>query len=107
MTAAQASTIEVEGDSVVFSFAGGQRFLQQQVEQARAWLEPMASTIAGRRMQVNAVLREAPAGQGSGGPSAPPDDLRATAASDPDMKALLDILPLEIKSVEKLGKDGE
>jgi DNA polymerase-3 subunit gamma/tau len=107
MTAAQASAVEVEGDRVVFTFPEDQRFLQQQVEQARAWLEPMASTIGGRRIHVTAVLRESSGGRGSGGPSAPEPDPRTIAASDPDIKALLDMLPLEIKSVEKLGKDGK
>ena len=62
-----------------------------------------ALAIAG----VTAVLRESSGGRGSGGPSAPEPDPRTIAASDPDIKALLDMLPLEIKSVEKLGKDGK
>jgi DNA polymerase-3 subunit gamma/tau len=108
MTVAQASAIQVEGDAVVFSFSEGQRLLQQNVEQARGWLEPMASTIAGRKMRATAVLRNAPSGdQGRGAGLRPRPDLEAAASADPEMKAVLDMLPLEIKSVEKLGKDGK
>jgi DNA polymerase-3 subunit gamma/tau len=109
MTVAQASAIEVEGDQVVFVFDEGQRFLLQQVEGARAWLDPMATKIAGRKVRAAAVVRGR-AGAGGAPPSAggragKDEDLKTAAASDPDMKALLDILPLEIRSVEKL--DGK
>ena len=107
MAIAQASAIQVEGDSVVFSYDDAHRFLVQQIEQARPWLEQVASTIAGRKMRAAAVLRNGPRGEGSGGGRAPAPDLQAAATADPEIKAVLDMLPLEIKSVEKLGKEGK
>ena len=113
MTVAQASAIVVEGDKVVFTFTDAQRFLLQQVEQARPWLEPMATRIAGRRIAVEGVLGArrgdeggiSPAADDPGAGAAPGDaDLKAEAASDPDMKTLLEFLPLEIRSVEKLDR---
>ena len=63
----------------------------------------MASTIAGRKMRVTGALRGATRAEAGGGAAPGPDpDLKAAAAADPDMKALLDVFPLEIRSVEKL-----
>jgi len=111
MNLAQAVGSEVEGDRVVFSFTADQGFAKAQVEQARSWLESTASKIAGRKMQVAAVTV---GGQGGGGGAAAPGpagkkagaagdpSLKDQAASDPDMKMLLEILPLEIRKVERL-----
>ena len=53
MTVAQAHRIEVEGDRLVFSFAPARRAGKDQIEKSRAWLEPLAARVAGRRMAVD------------------------------------------------------
>jgi hypothetical protein len=114
MTVAQAERIEVQGDRVIFSFAPAHKFLRDQLERERSWLEPMAAKVTGRRMQVIGVLTEGRAGPA--GPAAaddepggsaqrrtsPPPDLKAEALADPEMKTLLELIPLEIRDVEKM-----
>jgi len=115
MTVAQADRIEVQGDRVIFSFAPAHKFLKDQLEREKSWLEPMAAKVTGRRMQVVGVLAEGraePAGpavaddEPGGGPAqrrtSPPSDLKAEALADPEMKTLLELLPLEIRDVEKM-----
>jgi hypothetical protein len=116
MTVAQADRIEVQGDRVIFSFAPAHKFLKDQLERERSWLEPMAAKVTGRRMQVIGVLTEGrvetagPAAvaddEPGGGPAqrraSPPSDLKAEALADPGMRTLLELLPLEIRDVEKL-----
>jgi len=103
MTVAQAYRIDVQGDRVVFEFTPVHRLMRDQLEQNRGWLEPLAARVAGRRMQVVSTVVEAPPGAapaaGSAGPS---PDLKAEAAADPGMQALLDLLPVEITDVEKI-----
>jgi DNA polymerase III subunit gamma/tau len=118
MTVAQAHRIDVQGDRVVFEFAPLHRMMRDQLEQSKAWLEPLAARIAGRRMQIVGTLVEAPetpapdrrpgaaGGAGTAGgpssPAAPSADLKAEAAANPDMKTLLELLPVEIRDVEKM-----
>ena len=115
MAVAQAERIEVQGDRIVFSYAPTQQFLKDQLDGAKTWLEPLAEKVAGRRMQVMSVFTEGrrdPAGlpdqerHGAGsqshrGPS-PANELKAEAVADPDMKTLLELIPLEIRDVEKM-----
>ncbi|RPJ73807.1 MAG: hypothetical protein EHM24_07250, partial [Acidobacteria bacterium] len=115
MTVAQAERIEVHGDRVVFSFSAAHKFLKDQLDQAKPWLEPLAAKVTGRRMQVLGVLAEGRAepagpvpaddGPGSGQAprsSSPQADLKAEALADPEMKTLLELIPLEIRDVEKM-----
>ncbi len=108
MGPAQAQRIEVESDRIVFSFAPPMRAAKEVVEKGRAWLEPIAARVAGRKMLVTAMLADParPATGDSGdAPSAPAplsEDLKARAMSDPGMQTLLDLMPLDIKSVESL-----
>jgi DNA polymerase-3 subunit gamma/tau len=111
MTVAQAHRIDVQADRVVFEFAPVHRMMRDQFEQNRPWLEPLAAKIAGRRMQVLSALIEAPAPaldaaarRGAGSTDESPDDLQAEAAADPGMKTLLELLPVEIREVQKLPK---
>jgi hypothetical protein len=85
-----------------------------QIEKNRAWLEPLAARVAGRRMLVVANIAEPAAApplsrpdgsSGAANPAASPgpsEDLKAEAAADPGMKTLLELLPLEIKDVERM-----
>jgi hypothetical protein len=114
MTVAQAHQIEVDGGRIVFSFAPARRMGKDQLEKNRGWLEPLATRVAGRRMLVVGTVVEpttAPtqsvsdADRGAGTPAAttgPSEDLKAEAAADPGMQTLLELMPLEIKDVERL-----
>ncbi len=108
MGPAQAQRIEVESDRIVFAFAPPKRAAKEAVEKGRAWLEPLAARVAGRKMLVMTMLAD-PARPGNGengdAPSAPAplsEDLRARAMGDPGMQTLLELMPLDIKSVEPL-----
>ena len=115
MTVAQAHRVDIEGDRIVFSFASARRVGKEQVEKNRSWLEPIAARVAGRRMVVAANIVEpeaaAPAASPADGDapakpaaaaSGPPEDLKAEAAADPGMQTLLELMPLEIKDVERM-----
>jgi hypothetical protein len=114
MTVAQAHLIDVEGDRIVFSFAPVRRAGKDQIEKNRAWLEPLAARVAGRRMAVVANVAEPAVGpplsppDGNDRPSKPPspagpsEDLKAEAAADPGMQTLLELVPLEIKDIERI-----
>ena len=104
--------MEFEGDRIVFSFVPAQRLFEEQVEQNRAWLESLAARMAGRKMPPSAWSpsrrrpRLAPPASGQPGalppvrPAGPADALKAAAAADPGMQALLDLFPAEIEDVE-------
>jgi hypothetical protein len=115
MTVAQAHRVDVEGDRIVFWFGAARRVGKEQVEKNRSWLEPLAARVAGRRMVVAANIAEpeaaAPASSPADGEapattaaaaSGPSEDLKAEAAADPGMRTLLELMPLEIKDVERL-----
>jgi DNA polymerase III subunit gamma/tau len=112
MTVEQAHRIDVEGDRIVFTFAPTRRLMKDQLEQSRTWLEPLAARVAGRRIQVVAALADAQAAPDvlaaeSGAapphaPAGPSEDLKAEAVADPGMKTLLELIPLEIKDVERI-----
>jgi DNA polymerase-3 subunit gamma/tau len=109
MYLAHAHRIEVESDRIVFSFAPSMRAAREHVDKARAWLEPIAARLAGRKMAVVAHLADPAvqaegesAGAASATPAGPSDDLKAKALADPGMQTLLELMPLEIKDVELL-----
>jgi DNA polymerase-3 subunit gamma/tau len=115
MTVAQAHRVDVEGDRIVFVFAAARRMCKEQVEKNRSWLEPIAARVAGRRMVVAAIIAEPEAGAPASSPtngeapaptaaaaSGPPEDLKALAAADPGLQTLLELMPLEIKDVERI-----
>jgi DNA polymerase-3 subunit gamma/tau len=113
MWLAHAHRVEVENDRIVFTFAPSMRAAKDHVEKGHAWLEPLAARLAGHRMLVVANIAEpgpaAPAsaegdkaGPRSAAPAASPEELKAKAAADPGMQALLELMPLEIKDVELL-----
>ncbi len=114
MTIAPAHRVDVDGDRIVFAFAPAKKMFRDQLEAARTWLEPLAARIAGRRMTVMGIVAEPPstptaapldAARPADGLAASPDTseaLKAEAAADPGMQTLLELLPLEIKGVERL-----
>ena len=106
---AQAQRIEVDGDRIVLTFGPQHRALRAQLEQTRAWLETLATQLAGRRMAV--VGAE---GQGTAAQPGPPQAsqpqaaedrqaaLRQQALADRGVQAMLDVFGGEIKDIEEM-----
>jgi DNA polymerase-3 subunit gamma/tau len=108
---AQAQSIDVSGDRVMFSFLPTHRALREQLEQNRAWIEAAAERVAGRKMAVLSVQVESGAAPAASARPAdtpePPSpngkrDLKAEAMSSAAVQAVLDVFPGEIKDVEEL-----
>ena len=111
---AQAQRIALRDDRLEFAFTPAQRTLARQVEQQRAWIESLATEALGRPIAVTATTGAGPTD--SAAPSAPgaagaATDASAPAAVDPlrervmkdrVIQAVLDVLPAEIDSVEKI-----
>jgi hypothetical protein len=108
---AQAQSIDVSGDRVMFAFLPTHRALREQLEQNRAWLEAAAERVAGRKIAVVSTQVESGAAPASNGakadaPETPAQngkrDLKAEAMTSPAVQAVLDVFPGEIKDVEEL-----
>ncbi len=106
---AQAQRIEVNGDRIVLTFAPQHRALRVQLDQTRAWLETLATQLAGRRMAVIGTEGTAPASAGTAGaaPGAPPPAdrqaaLRERALADSGVQTMLDVFAAEIKDIEEM-----
>ena len=102
---AMAQKIEIDGTSLVFTFAPVHKTLRGQVEAKRGWLEQLAHAIAGRKITI--VVREseaapAPAATASAPGHARKDDLKARAEAEPTVQAVLDILGGNIEDVEEI-----
>ena len=103
---AQAQRIDLVGDRLTFRFTAAQRTLAAQIEQSRAWLEEMATEVAGRKVTVVAER------SGADAPPDPPpapaaaaegtDDLRESVLGDQVVQAMLDVFGAEIRDVEKI-----
>ena len=103
---AQAQRIDVDGDRVVFTFAPNQGALRAQLEQARPWLDVLASQLAGRKTTVVSAEGTA-AARTPGAPAAAPEkdrqtELRQQALADSSVQAMLDVFAAEIKDVEEM-----
>ena len=111
---AQAQRIALQDDRLEFTFTATQRSLLRQAEQNRTWMESVASEVVGRPIAVSVTTgggasdTPAPAGGGSGPAAASGanggevDPLRERVMKDSVIKAMLDVLPAEIESVEKI-----
>jgi len=107
---AQAQSIDVSGDRVVFTFLPTHRTLREQFEQTRPWIEAAAERIAGRKVSVVSQQADAGAGPAPAPTSTPPPghspngkkDLKAEAMASPAVQAVLEVFPAEIKDVEEL-----
>ena len=122
---AQAQRIEVEAERIVFVFAPQHRALRGQLDQTRAYLEDLATRLAGRRMTVasdegvpatSAKQSADPAAPGAGAAAAtnpvkaaaPPRseedrgaDLKQQALADSGVQAMLDVFAAEIRDVKE------
>jgi len=101
---AAAQTIEIEGDTIVFTFAAVHKGLRAQLEGKRGWIEQLAQSSAGRRLKV--VAREgAPAPVAESAATlragAQKTDLKARAQAEPSVQAVLDVFGGEIEDVEE------
>jgi DNA polymerase-3 subunit gamma/tau len=108
MVVAQAQKVEVEGETVVFTFTPVHRTLRSRLEEKRAWLEQLAQAAAGRRLKI--VARES-APVPAATPATPPTntrraDLVARAQAEPSVQAVLDVFGGEIEDVEEMD-EGE
>ncbi len=104
MVIAQAKKIEVEGEALVFTFAAAHRSLMAQLERKRAWVEQLAASASGRKMTV--IMREADPAPGPtviDPAAARQADLRARAAAEPKVQAMLDVFGGEIEDVEEIN----
>jgi DNA polymerase-3 subunit gamma/tau len=104
MVVAQAQSVTVERDTVVFTFAPLHKALRAQLEGKRGWLENLAQAVAGRKITV--VARE-----GQPAPAAAASDestasrkagLRDRAKAEPTVQAVLDVFGGEIEDVEEI-----
>jgi DNA polymerase-3 subunit gamma/tau len=102
MVVAQAKSVEVEGDALVFTFAPVHKGPRAELERQRGWIEELARSVSGRPMKV-ASREAAPA------PAPPPGpaderkaDLAARARSEPTVQAVLDVFGGTIEDVEEI-----
>lgn len=106
---AQAQRIDLDNDTLTFAFSPAQRTLASQLSQSRAWLETMASKVAGRPITVASAQTDgeadpaalAPSGD-NGEADASAGALRAEAMDDQVVQAMLEVFPAEIRDVEKI-----
>ena len=103
---AQAQRIDLVGDRLTFRFTAAQRTLAAQIEQSRAWLEEMATEVAGRKVTVVAERSGAdpqPAAQPAAAAATDgADDLREGVLGNQVVQAMLDVFGAEIRDVEKI-----
>ena len=108
MVVAQAQSVEVDGDSVVFAFAPVHKSLRANFDGRRGWLDQMATQIAGRPIHViskdgdPAVAAEKSAA--SLQQSARQSELKAKAQAEPAVQNILDVFGGEIEGVEEPGQ---
>ena len=114
---AQAQRIDVDADRIVFTFSPQHRALRGQFDQAptRAWLETLATQLAGHRVGIVSVEgtggapRPGPAEGDHAAPQGAPSDggdrqaeLRQQALADSGVQAMLDVFAADIKNVEEM-----
>jgi hypothetical protein len=107
---AQAQSIVLEPDRIVFTFAPQHRHLRAQLDQSRGSLEELAAQIAGRRMAIVSAESGggAPAAKAAGAAEQVPvktdrrDELKQQALADSGVQAMLDVFAAEIKDVEEM-----
>ncbi len=107
---AQAYRVDVTPSKITFTFLPNQRVPKQQCEDARAWLEGIAETVAGRTIPVSVVVTEAASPQPPAATTTPSreskratdEELRQEAMTDPAVQALFEIFPVEKAKIEEM-----
>jgi DNA polymerase-3 subunit gamma/tau len=103
MVVAQAKTVAIEGDAVVFTFAAVHRHLRSQLEGKRGWIEQLAQTAAGRRLSVTAIeLPPVAAAEAVAKGDPRRAELEARAKAEPTVQAVLDVFGGEIENIEEI-----
>jgi DNA polymerase III gamma/tau subunit len=109
MVVAQARTIELNDDRIVFTFSPSQKWLADQVGQNRAWLESIGQQASGRKLAAVGVVAEAAPPSGEAAPKPAPAEakdrksaLREQALADAGVQAMLEVFPAEIRDVEEM-----
>ena len=97
---AQARRIVLDGDRIIFTFGTNQKTLQDQLKDQCSWVEKTASQIAGKKMRV-VVEQENVDELVSTSPLAANESRKAEVMDDPTVQAMLDVLPGEIRDIEK------
>jgi DNA polymerase III subunit gamma/tau len=104
MVVQRAQSVELEGDSLVFTFAPAHKGVRPQLEAKRGLIEQLAQQTVGRKITL--IGREsasapaaAPVATTPGGDKA---DLKARAKSEPSVQAVLDVFGGEIEDVEEI-----
>jgi hypothetical protein len=105
MVVAQAKTIDVEGDTVVFAFAPAQKSLRPQLERQAGWVQELAQSLAGRKMTL--VVRESESTPVESSERDAAADrkasLTARAKAEPAVQAVLDVFGGTIEDVEEIS----
>jgi len=106
-----AQRIEIDRDRVVFTFAPIHRVLRGQLDQQKAWLETLASQLAGRKMTVASAEGTATAPPAAGQPQPAKAagssterqaQLKQQAMENTEVQTMLDVFGAEIKEVEEM-----
>ncbi len=97
---AQARRIVFDGDRITFTFGTNQKTLQDQLKDQCSWVEKTASEIAGKKMRV-VVEQENVDELVSTSPLVANESRKAEVMDDPTVQAMLDVLPGEIRDIEK------
>jgi DNA polymerase III subunit gamma/tau len=102
MVVAQAKSVEVEGDTVVFTFAPVHKTLRVEFERQSRWIQELAQSVGGAALRV--VARE-----GAAAAATAPDpaadrkaELTARARTEPAVQAVLDVFGGTIEDVEEI-----
>lgn len=103
MVIAQA-IIEVDGDSLIFTFTPVHRSLRNQLEAKRAWIEQLAQSASGRRItvQVREIAAPAPPPAADDADADRKSDLKARAKAEPIVQAVLDVFGGDVDKVEEI-----
>ncbi len=106
MVVAQAQSIELEGDTLTFTFAAVHRTLKSQLEARRGWLGQLAQSVLGRTLTI--VAKElppdpAPAREAQAAVDPRRADLEARVRQEPAVQAILDVFGAEIEDIEELS----
>ncbi len=104
MVVAQAQKIDVDNQTITFTFAPVHKTLKGQLEAKKQWVEQVAQTVSGRKMTVRAVEAEpvAAPNEQKDAESSRRADLRARAKAEPAVQAVLDVFGGEIEDVEEI-----
>jgi DNA polymerase-3 subunit gamma/tau len=98
-----ARRIDVIDGRVTFVFGQRPATLAATFEQQRASLQEIATTIAGRAMEIAATEeRDATPAAQSPAVASTQDKLKASVMSEPAVQAMLDVFPAEIRDVEEM-----